>query len=93
MSTCEGRAGIGCAQLENRRGKKAQAGGASGKANCLSASAFSPFSADGRSIPAGAHGAQTMPDRPGAGGCRRGTPAQRDRLLAIALPTTGTVDN
>jgi len=38
--------------LENRQEKEAQAGGASGKANCLSASAVSPFSAGGRSIPA-----------------------------------------
>jgi len=31
VSVGEGRADIGCAQLENRREKEAQAGGASGK--------------------------------------------------------------
>jgi len=48
-------------------------------------SAFSPFNADGQSIPARAHGAQTMPAHPGGRGYGRGTPAPRDRLLAIAL--------
>ncbi len=56
-------AGFGCAPLENRREGDAQAGGASRKANGLSAASFSPFGAAGLRIPAGAHEAQTMPAR------------------------------